>query len=140
MSDKPAINGTRIFSGKLHRLRRGRGYDFADRAPARQGPAPRPARVAQMLALAHRLQDAIALGEHKDRAEAARRLGLTRARITQIMDLLLLAPDIQEQVLGLERIDGVEPLSERAIRPIAKTLAWAEQRTAWAKIRSERSI
>ncbi|MCP4499031.1 MAG: hypothetical protein GY822_03570 [Deltaproteobacteria bacterium] len=134
MSDKPATNGTRIFSGELHRLRRGRGYNFADRAPAREGPAPRPARVAQMLALAHRLQDAIALGEHKDRADAARRFGLTRARITQVMDLLLLAPDIQEQVLELERIDGVEPLSERAIRPIAKTLSWAEQRDNWKRI------
>ena len=140
MNDRPASNGTRIFSGKLHRLRRGRRYNFADRAPARQGPAPRPARVAQMLALAHRLQDGIAIGEYRDRADAARRLGLTRARITQIMDLLLLAPDIQEQVLGLERIDGVEPLSERAVRPIAKPLSWAEQRTAWAKLRSERSL
>ena len=134
MSGEPASKGTRIFSGKLHRLRRGNGYKFADRVPAQEGPAQRPARVAQMLALAHRLQNAIAAGEYNDRAEAARRLGLTRARITQLMDLLLLAPDIQEVVLGLERIDGVEPLSERALRPIAKLLSWVEQRRLWAKI------
>jgi len=84
-----------------------------------------------MLALAHRLQNAIALGEYRDRAEVARSLGLTRARITQLMDLLLLAPDIQEEVLGLQRIDGVEPLSERAPCPIAKTRSWAEQRSTW---------
>lgn len=138
MSSKPASKGTRIFSGNLHRLRRGNGYKFSERVPAREGPAPRPARVAQMLALAHRLQNAIARGEYKDRAEAARRLGLTRARITQLMDLLLLAPDIQEQVLGLERIDGVEPLSERKLRPVAKPLFWAEQRRLWANLTSER--
>ncbi len=140
MSSKPASKGTRIFSGKLHRLRRGNGYKFSKRVPAQEGPARRPARVAQMLALAHRLQNAIALGEYKDRAEAARQLGLTRARITQLMDLLLLAPNIQEEVLGLERIDGVEPLSERKLRPIAKTLSWAEQRTAWANLGSQRSL
>ena len=131
MSNEPASNRTRIFSGKLHRLRGGKLHRFADRAPAREGPAPRPARVAQMLTLAHRLQNAIALGEYKDRAEVARQLGLTRARITQLMDLLLLVPDIQELVLGLEAVDGAEPLSERGLRPIAKTLSWAEQRNLW---------
>ncbi len=53
-----------------------------------------------------------------------------------MMDLLLLARDIQEQVLGLDGFDGVfdgvEPLSERALWPIAKTLSWAEQRATWA--------
>ncbi len=93
-----------------------------------------------MLALAHRLENAIAVGEYNDRAESASRLELTRARITQIMDLLLLAPEIQEQVLGLERIDGVEPLSERRVRPIAKMLSWAEQRRMWSELKSNRSL
>ena len=133
MSDGTASNGKRIFEGELHRLRRGNGYRFADRAPVPKASARRPARVAQMLAQAHRLQNAIASGEYKDRAEVARQLGLTRARITQLMDLLLLAPDIQEQVLALEAVDGAEPLSERALRPIAKTLSWVEQRKKWGK-------
>ena len=132
MSDSSASNGKLIFEGDLHRLRHGNGYRFTDRAPVTTAPVCHPARVAQMLALAHRLQDAIASGEYKDRAEVARQLGLTRARITQLMDLLLLAPDIQEQVLGLKAVDGSEPLSERGLRPIAKTLSWVEQRSAWA--------
>ena len=61
-------------------------------------PEHRPARVAQALALAHRLEAAVERGEYRDRAEIARQLGFTRARVTQILDLLLLAPDIQEEI------------------------------------------
>jgi len=57
-------------------------------------PVRRPARVAIMLALAHKIQQAIDGGVVRDRAEVARRLGLTRARVTQLLDLALLAPDI----------------------------------------------
>jgi ParB-like chromosome segregation protein Spo0J len=66
-----------------------------------------------MLALAHTLEAAIAAGEFADRADVARHLGFTRARVTQLLDLTLLAPDIQEAVLALEAVDGVEP-RERA--------------------------
>jgi len=92
----------------------------------------RPARVALMLALAHKIEDAIARGQVRDQADVARRLGLTRARLTQLLDLLLLAPDLQEQMLFLEAVDGVEPVSERALRAVACVGRWAEQRTAFA--------
>ena len=102
---------------------------------ARSTPLRRPARVAQMLALAHRIERQIAAGELADRAEAARQLGLTRARVTQLCDLLLLAPEIQEEILHLESVGGVEPLSARALRPLVKELRWDEQRGAWALLR-----
>lgn len=54
----------------------------------------RPAHVARMLALAHHLQDAIDRRLVPDRATVARKLGFTRARVTQLLDLLLLAPDL----------------------------------------------
>ena len=94
-------------------------------------PVRRPARVALMLALAHRLEREVADGTLTDYAEAARRLGLTRARVTQLCDLTLLAPEIQEDILFLESVDGVEPLSERALRPIASELDWGQQRELW---------
>jgi len=122
----------RVFTGHLVRRRRGHGYAFSDEPPPPPpAPARRPARVAEMLALAHRLQRAIDAGEYKDRAEIARQLALTRARVTQILDLLLLAPDIQEQIIFLERVDGREPVTERALRPLLGTQSWAEQRDAW---------
>jgi len=66
-----------------------------------------------MLAFAHKLQEAIDNGEYTDRADAARKLGLTRARVSQLLDLLMLAPDIQGKILFMERVDGIEPTSER---------------------------
>jgi hypothetical protein len=61
--------------------------------------APRIPRVTRLMALAIKLQDMVDRGEVLDYADLAR-LGLvTRARLTQIMNLLLLAPDIQEQIL-----------------------------------------
>jgi hypothetical protein len=68
------------------------------------------------LALAHKIQNAIDRGIVKDRAEVARKLGLTRARVTQLLDLTLLAPNIQEQILLAETVDGIEPMAERQLR------------------------
>ena len=129
----PAGAGTRIFKGSLFRVRDGRAWAFTTEPPAPPPPqVRRPARVAQALARAHRLEAAIAAGDYADRADAARQLGFTRARITQILDLLLLAPDLQERVLDLEAVDGVEPLSERALRGVIRQDRWDEQRRVWA--------
>jgi hypothetical protein len=98
------VTGTKVITGELHRVQRGRGKGFASEpTPA---PVARPARVAVMLALAHLIQRAIDRGELADQAAAARRLGLTRARLTQVLDLALLAPDVQEKVLSLESVEG----------------------------------
>jgi len=104
---------------------------LAAAAPTSRRQARFPARVARMLAIAHHLQAAIDRGQLFDRAHAARCLGMTRARLTQICDLLLLAPDIQEELLFLETVDGLEPFAERELRPIARYRRWAEQREAW---------
>lgn len=73
-------------------------------------------------------------GAIADRAAVARKLGLTRARVTQLLDLLLLAPDLQAAVLALEAVDGAEPMAERTLRAFAHAGTWAEQRAAWAKL------
>jgi hypothetical protein len=81
-----------------------------------------------MLALAHKIQDAIDRGVVSDRAEVARSLGLTRARITQLLDLTLLAPDLQERILFAEAVDGLETNCERALRTASRALSWDGQR------------
>lgn len=98
--------------------------------PAKPEPVRRPAKVAQQLALAHHLQAAIDRGAIADRADVARKLGLTRARVTQLLDLLLLAPDLQAAVLAMEAVDGAEPMAERTLRAVAHAGTWAEQREA----------
>ena len=102
--------------------------------PAKPEPVRRPAKVARQLALAHHLQAAIERGLVADQAALARKLGLTRARVTQLFDLLMLAADLQELVLALEAVDGAEPMAERTLRTVAHAGTWAEQRAAWARI------
>ena len=84
---------------------------------------------------AHRIAADIEAGRYKDYADVARRHGLTRARLTQLMNLLLLAPDIQEEVLALEFPVGREPVTERTLRRVLASLCWEDQRAAWGEIR-----
>src|SRR5437016_14138319 len=65
-------------------------------------------------------------------AELARLGGVTRARITQIMKLLQLAPDLQEQILFLSDVKG---LNERNLRAVVQQLDWSKQRRMSQKIR-----
>lgn len=119
----------RVITGTFIR-RRSSPVEFTETPPPpRPEPVRRPAKVARMLALAHHIQNAIDRGMVADRAAVARKLGFTRARITQLLDLLLLAPDIQARVLELEAVDGVEPMSERALRRIVRMGRWEAQRS-----------
>src|SRR5215207_5072455 len=85
------------------------------------GPAPTPARVprvARLMALAIRFEGLVRDGTVTDYAELARLGHVTRARMSQIMDLLNLAPDIQEALLCLPKISiGEAPVEERQLRP-----------------------
>lgn len=69
-----------------------------------------------------------------DRAAVARKLGLTRARITQLVDLTLLARDVQARILDLEAVDTVEPLRERQLPAVVGAKLWPQQRAAWGKL------
>lgn len=120
-----------VLTGALFRRRSSRVTFAEDPAPPKAEPVRRPAKVARMLALAHHLQGAVDQGVVADRAAVARKLGLTRARVTQLLDLLLLAPDLQLAVLALEAVDGAEPMSERALRVVAHAGTWVQQRAAW---------
>ena len=89
-----------------------------------------PARVARMLALGHHLRAAIDAERVKDFAAAARELGVSRQRISTVVRLTFLAPDIQEEILMLEA--GPRTVTEREVFDrVARMLAWADQRAAW---------
>ncbi len=89
-------------------------------------------RVAKIMALAIRLNQLVQDGKVKNQAELARLGHVSRARLTQIMTLLQLAPDIQEQILFLPAIErGCEPLLERDLRKIAAVACWSGQREIW---------
>lgn len=125
-----------IVKGELHRSRPGKGIKYDQQAEPAPVRSDRPARIARLLANAHAIDRAIASGKCPDLATMAERLKMTRARITQVVGLIFLAPDIQEEVLALRAIDGREPLRERALRPIASLATWERQREAWAPLRA----
>jgi len=104
-------------------------------------PPPRPLerripQVTQLLVLAHRIERAVHSGEFRNFADAARAMEMTRARMTQIVNLLLLAPEIQEAILDLPpATNGRDPVTERHLRRIAAEPHWIEQRVLWSKVR-----
>jgi hypothetical protein len=94
-------------------------------------------RVSRLLALALHMDDLCRRGEVTDYAELARLAMVTRARMTQIMSLVLLAPDIQEEILFLPRSDSVRnPIQEKAVRPIAVVPDWRKQRVMWHDLKT----
>ena len=88
-------------------------------------------RIARLMALAIRFEGLLRGNRIRDYAELARLGRVTRARITQIMKLLLLAPDLQEQILFLPHTQG---LNERNLRSIVRQIDWNEQRRMFQKI------
>jgi hypothetical protein len=88
--------------------------------------APRIPRITRLMALAVKFQTMIEQGEVRDYADLARLGYVTRARLTQIMNLLLLAPDIQEQVLLGTPLTGK---NERAFRVVCAEAYWPDQRS-----------
>lgn len=116
----------------------GRGAE--GRIELRQGEAPvvvlpppgRVPRVSKLMALAIRFEGLLRSGQVRDFAEIARLGHVTRARVSQIMNLLHLAPDIQEEILFLPRVEaGDDPVTERHLRPITRLHDWRDQRRAW---------
>src|ERR1700693_3169961 len=82
-------------------------------------------RIARLLALAIRIDGLVRQQAVPDYAAVARLGWVTRARMTQIMMLLNLAPDIQEEILFMPSLSG---LTERALRPIVQQIDWDRQR------------
>lgn len=92
---------------------------------------PRLPRVTRLMALAIKLQDTLDCGEVRDYAGLAALVYVSRARITQIMNLLHLAPDIQEGIL-LQGCSAVaEVPTERELRRLVSLVSWTDQRRAY---------
>ena len=129
------MNQSITFQTKIH-FRRGRAGQ--KRLSTKPSPALQPGRVpriAKLMALAIRFDSLVRSGEIVDYADLARLGRVTRARMTQIMNLLLLAPDIQEQLLFSPLIrEGRDPICLRQLQPIAAKADWKKQRRLWSRI------
>lgn len=98
-------------------------------------PLGRVPRVARLMALAIHFQKRVSDGQVANFAQLAQLSRVSRARVTQIMNFTLLAPDIQEALLFLPRtVKGRDPLRERDLRPLMAQPDWPSQRRMWADL------
>ena len=92
------------------------------------------------MALAIHFNEMIRTGEALDMIELARRGHVTQPRMSQIMALNQLAPDIQEALLNLPATKGKPEIHEKRLRPIAAMLNWEEQRGVWRQMCAEAEL
>jgi hypothetical protein len=118
--------------------RRGRTGNREPDADGRLPHPPVPARVpriARLMALALHIEALVRAGTIRSYAEAARLGHVSRARASQIVSLLQLAPELQEQLLFLKRpAHGREPWPLRHILTVVADLDWHQQRRHWRKL------
>ena len=133
-------DATLTIEGVVHLRRRGPG----GRPELREGAAPPPPaervpRVARLMALAVKMDGLVRTGVVRDYAALARLGRVTRARVTQVMNLTLLAPDIQEALLFLPPVTaGREPLTLADLQRVAAIRTWRGQRRAWRELTARR--
>jgi hypothetical protein len=99
-----------------------KGVPDTDNANSDERAVPR---IARLLALTILFEEMIRENKVRNYAEIARLGHVTRARVTQIMRLAGLAPDVQEHILFMPRVSG---MNERNLRPVTRCIDWQEQR------------
>jgi len=100
-----------------------------EKPPAMQDKSVSPA--ARNLALAHRLAELIDQGQVADYTAAARLLGVSQPRLTHLMGLLLLAPEIQAAILA-----GTAAPGDKQLRQLARVAEWPAQLELLARFNS----
>ena len=104
--------------------------------PTAVPPPARIPRITRLMALAIKFQEMVDRGEVRAYADIARLGFVTRARLTQIMNLLLLAPNIQEVLLS-EMLPMHTSIPERTLRAVAQMVLWEDQKCELANLRAE---
>lgn len=118
--------------------RRERARPGAKKTKPPEPATPKIPRLTRLMALAIKFQDMIDRGEVKDYAEVAELGYVTRARVTQIMNLTLLAPDIQEALLDINATVQDSNLTERHLRLVAAEACWRAQHMRFEAVENTR--
>ncbi len=109
--------------------------DGAEPASAPLVVAGRVPRIAKLMALAIRCDQLLCSGAVPDASALARLAHVSQPRMTQILNLTLLAPEIQEALLFLLPIDAVRPkVTEKNLRSVDAQMSWTVQREAWTAL------
>jgi hypothetical protein len=131
------MSTTLTIEKQIHFTRGGRTgrKEMQDGTPELPLPTGHVPRVSRLMALAIRLDGLVRSGAVRDHAELARLGRVTRARVSQVMSLLHLAPDIQEAILFLPRTErGRDTVIVADLLPIASTPDWGKQRRRWSAL------
>lgn len=88
---------------------------------------PKTPRAVELLRKAIEWKTLLESGQITTQADIALQEGITRARVTQIMGMLRLAPEIREKILSALSTDRQPPVTERVLRPIATITDYHEQ-------------
>jgi hypothetical protein len=119
----------------FHRCGRGSRKQLRPGTQAPPLPSGRVPRVARLMALALRLDGLVRTGQAASSSALASLGHVTRARICQILNLIHLAPDLQEALLFLPpTVHGRDPIILADLMPIAATLDWRQQRRRWRQL------
>jgi len=101
-------------------------------------PVGRVPRVARLMALALRLDELVRTGQVGSYSALATLGHVSRARISQILNLIHLAPDLQEALLFLPPTQrGRDPIILADLMPIAAAFDWRKQRRLWRRLVSD---
>jgi hypothetical protein len=132
------MNTPVIIRGTLALRRRGNAHkpDATPTAQTTMACPRRVPRIARLMALARHVEQLVHSGTIASYAAAARLGCVSRARMSQILGLLNLAPDLQEQLLFLEHPARGRPTPVlRRVLTVAAALDWDEQRRRWRRLR-----
>lgn len=113
------------------RVRRSEMKEAPDDAESLPEHAPR---ITRLLALALKFEGLLREGVVKDYAELSRLGQVSRARVTQIMNLLNLASDIQEEIMSwVGERSGKQSVRETSVRALSSEVSWSRQREQWRR-------
>ncbi len=115
---------------------RGRSCIGTKAPPSEQVSVGRVPRVTRVMAMALHFDGLLQDGTVSDTIVLARLAKVTQPRITQVMSLLHLAPDIQEEILYLPLVTaGRDPIHEKPLRKISAEIDFKIQRRLWEQLK-----
>ena len=129
------MNSPFTITREFHTTRRRDGQQQLRPGPALNTPKGKIPRISRLMALAIHCDELLRTGQVTNQSALPEYPQITPARLTQILTLLKLAPEIQEQLLFLPRtMEGCGEIQEKDVRRIAMELDWRMPRVCFSTI------
>ena len=119
----------------FHRTGHGSRKELHSGAEVPALPPGRVPRISRLMALALRFDQLVRTGQVSSYSALASLGHVSRARVSQIVSLIHLAPEIQEALLFLPpTVRGRDPIILADLMPIAACYDWRKQRRLWRQL------